>query len=126
MNEHSRSKDLTGRSLQIAQAMARRKWDVEYHSLQNRLLLDAAEKLCVGEKGKNMRTLVDLSTMQFGFLRVVSQAGFAKNRGAQWRCVCRCGREVTVPSYALTSGIKRSCGLCKKDSRLRAVFTEIK
>ena len=56
--------------------------------------------------------LIDLTGQTFGWLRVLSHAGFTPGRQSKWACVCRCGREITVLGYSLTTGVKRSCGEC--------------
>jgi len=51
-----------------------------------------------------MGVLVDLTSMQFGFLRVDSRAESTDRRQARWRCTClRCGRTKVILGYSLTT-----------------------
>jgi hypothetical protein len=69
---------------------------------------------------------VELIGQQFGHLAVLARARSTARRQARYLCMCRCGREVTVLGYALTSGIKRNCGECKNAGpNLRASVTVI-
>lgn len=52
---------------------------------------------------------------RYGRLVVLEYAGSYKGRGAQWRCICDCGREVIVFSYSLREGKTRSCGCLNRD-----------
>ena len=74
-----------------------------------------------------MGTLVDLTSMQFGFLRVDSRAESTDRRQARWNCTClRCGRTKVVLGYSLTTGATRTCGECKDESpRPRVTFQVI-
>lgn len=47
----------------------------------------------------------DLRGQEFGELTALEYVG---NRS--WRCICSCGKEVIVNTYALTSGHTKSCG----------------
>ena len=64
-----------------------------------------------------MSRLVDLTGKTFGKLTVVSLLpARAKNRQAQWRCRCSCGKWVPVVSGSnLRSGNTASCGCDSKD-----------
>lgn len=46
----------------------------------------------------------------FGRLTVISEAPSDKHGHSQWRCLCKCGTEVTVRGYSLTQGKTVSCG----------------
>ncbi len=59
-----------------------------------------------------MGVLVDLTGHQFGWLTVKAHAGYTERRQSKWQCRCRCGSEITVLGYSLTTGAKRSCGEC--------------
>lgn len=57
--------------------------------------------------------LKDLSGKDFGFLHVVCLQGIKESKsGAKriWKCRCRCGKEVLLPTYKLTSNQTKSCG----------------
>ncbi len=71
-----------------------------------------------------MGRLVSLVGYQFGYLQVKARAESTSRRQARYICVCRCGREITVLGYSLTTGIKRSCGICE-DEKMRAMFSVI-
>ena len=51
----------------------------------------------------------DLTNEVFGYLKVI---GFdtVKNRRAYWKCVCKCGNEISARGDSLTSGCILSCG----------------
>jgi hypothetical protein len=71
-----------------------------------------------------MSKRIDLCGMSFGWLFVLSRAESASGRQGRFVCRCRCGREVVVLGYALTSCIKRSCGECE-DKKTRVTISEI-
>src|ERR1700733_11132196 len=58
----------------------------------------------------------------FGFLTVVSRIEPTARRQSQWKCMCRCGREIIVRSDALTRGEKRCCPDCVIEFKLGAIF----
>lgn len=57
----------------------------------------------------------DLIGRRFGRLTVISLHGRDANRNNQWRCVCDCGKEVTVISNSLLRGATKSCGCLKRE-----------
>jgi hypothetical protein len=59
----------------------------------------------------------DKSGEVFGRLKVLSFAGFDKNRHSQWNCKCSCGEKTTVCSANLASGSIKSCGCGEKENR---------
>ena len=71
--------------------------------------------------------LTNLAGLQFGYLLVTSrvQETDAVHRLSSWNCVCTCGTRLVVRSDALRNGTKRSCGACKHQYQLRAIFSEI-
>lgn len=57
--------------------------------------------------------LEDLSGKDFAFLHVICLQGVKETKSGQrriWKCRCRCGKEVFLPTYKLTSGTTKSCG----------------
>ena len=58
-----------------------------------------------------MGKLIDLTGQKFGTLTVIER-DFKNQKGghAYWRCLCLCGREVSVHGYSLRSGYTTSCG----------------
>ena len=62
---------------------------------------------------------------QWGWLTVIRHAGFNERRQSLWVARCRCNREITARGDALTRCEKRSCGECRTEYRLRAIFTEV-
>lgn len=59
---------------------------------------------------------IDLTNQRYGRLTAVRLAR-RKGRSRFWRCVCECGKAVTVSVMHLRSGHTKSCG-CLKTSRL--------
>jgi hypothetical protein len=62
-----------------------------------------------------MPKLIDRTGQIFGRLRVLARAGTDQNKKAVWRCVCKCGKEVCVPSGSLVTGNTTSCGCYLKE-----------
>lgn len=60
-----------------------------------------------------MAQVKDLTGQLFGYLKVDSRMGSAKNGKALWSCTCACGNKAIVVSSDLLSGHTKSCG-CKK------------
>src|SRR3984885_1123136 len=58
----------------------------------------------------------------FGFLTVISRVEPTARRQSQWKCLCRCGREIIVRSDALTREKKRCCPDCVIEFKLGAIF----
>lgn len=64
------------------------------------------------------RRVKDLVGHKTGFLQVVSFS-HSKDWKAYWNCECRCGRQKTLPTSALTGPkSNRSCGKCGLTRRL--------
>lgn len=65
----------------------------------------------------------DLTGQTFGELVALHKAGNDPiTRSPLWRCLCSCGVEKEIPSYALLAGHYRSCGCkhaAKRDAGLR-------
>lgn len=67
-----------------------------------------------------MPVLIDLTGNHYGRLKVLCRAGSAfygknKSRFVTWKCMCDCGRIVSVTSYNLRKGIATSCGCYARD-----------
>jgi hypothetical protein len=62
---------------------------------------------------------------QWGWLTVIRHQGFDMRRRSLWLARCRCNREITVRSDALTRFERRSCGDCLIEYKIRAIFTEV-
>ena len=70
---------------------------------------------------------------KFGCLTVMADAGMGKFRDSLSRCLCDCGRQVTVRNYAVRKGWVKSCGhlrheripegVASKNSALRSLKT---
>ena len=67
--------------------------------------------------------LKDLSGKDFGVLHVICLQGVKDAKSGQkriWKCRCRCGKEVFLPTYKLTSGATKSCGCIIDDMNHKA------
>lgn len=51
----------------------------------------------------------DLTNKQFGLLKVIEYV-YTKNNKRYWKCLCKCGNIIEVPTNSLTSGNTQSCG----------------
>jgi hypothetical protein len=47
---------------------------------------------------------------KYGILEVIEAAGKNSHNQVMWKCKCKCGNEVVVAGYNLTSGGNQSCG----------------
>ncbi len=52
----------------------------------------------------------DLTGKKFGYLTVLGATDQRSHRYVVWRCVCKCGKEIEVPSTSLIEGNTTSCG----------------
>lgn len=55
-----------------------------------------------------------------GMLEVIDYVGSEKRGSGSnslWLCRCVCGKEITVPSYRLRSGLNASCGCMSKNKK---------
>ena len=84
------------------------------------ILLEAYQ--ITGEKVKSCgclrseKRIKDLTGQRFGKLTALERLDEKSNRCYLWRCVCDCGKEVTVRANALTSGNTKSCGCAKREA----------
>lgn len=62
----------------------------------------------------------DLSGQKFGMLTAIERVGSDKKGTALWKCVCDCGKETIVRTYALTGHTQNSCG-CTRATNCRNV-----
>lgn len=72
---------------------------------------------------KHAPNFLDLVGRVFGRLRVVRQAGRAKQRTILWHCRCECGEQVVVRSNHLRSGQTTSCGCLRLEALQRSRTT---
>lgn len=63
-----------------------------------------------------MSLLIELAGEKIGRLTVIDRVGSDKNKNALWRCLCDCGREVTVKGSELKKCHTRSCGCLQRDT----------
>lgn len=63
-----------------------------------------------------MGRFIDRQGMQYGRLRVISDAGVGANKKRLWKCLCECGKETTVTAGGLASGNTSSCGCYHKET----------
>ncbi len=61
--------------------------------------------LCIPKPVKN-----ELAGKTFGYLTALEPTGERHRRYVVWRCVCKCGKEVEMPSGMLIGGRTTSCG----------------
>jgi hypothetical protein len=61
------------------------------------------------------RRRLDLKNHKFGRLKVVREAGVAKNGDALWECECACGEKIVARACNLRSGNTSSCGCLFKE-----------
>ncbi len=59
------------------------------------------------------RKRIDLTGKTFGYLQVVERAENSKSNRTQWKCKCKCGKEVIVSTSNLRKGHTKSCGCLK-------------
>lgn len=57
-----------------------------------------------------MRRRLNLTGLEFGWLTVLEYYGNNRHGSPVWKCQCRCGKQVVLPTYALTHGHTKSCG----------------
>jgi len=67
-----------------------------------------------------MSAAKNLSDQKYGKLEVLFCEGANKHKQLVWRCVCECGKEVSVRGYCLTSGHTTSCGCIRQTNRNNA------
>lgn len=64
----------------------------------------------------------DLTGQKFGKLTALEYVEIKnKKEKHQWKCICDCGKEVTVPTNSLTSGKTKSCGCLRNTKMLNSV-----
>lgn len=69
-----------------------------------------------------MTRAIDLTGLKFSRLTVIAKVprpASTRVTQAMWRCMCDCGREKDVLSYALRKGTVKSCGCLKADQKTR-------
>lgn len=65
------------------------------------------------------RKRIDLTGKTFGYLQVVERAENSKSNRTQWKCKCKCGKEVIVSTSNLRKGHTKSCGCLKIEKLLK-------
>ncbi len=58
---------------------------------------------------------LDLSGMQFGYLTAIEPTEKRYRKDVIWRCRCKCGKEIEIPSTSLTMRNTTSCGCLTAD-----------
>ncbi len=66
--------------------------------------------LCIPKPRKN-----DLKGKVFGYLTVLELTDKKYRRDGVWRCLCKCGNEIEVPTSSLVCGNTTSCGCLKAE-----------
>lgn len=87
--------------------------EVDLHSLQrgNTQSCGCLQKERMFEKNSQRRK--DLLNKRFGKLTVIEDDG-SKDGHHYWKCLCECGKEISVRAEYLYSGHKNSCGCLKQ------------
>ena len=62
-----------------------------------------------------MGHFVDLTGKKFNRLVAIERDGTDKTGSVVWRCICDCGKMVSVRGSSLTNGHAKSCGCYKSD-----------
>lgn len=68
----------------------------------------------------------DLTNQNFNFLHIIELDHVKETKSAKrkiWKCQCRCGKIVYLPTYKITSGSTKSCGCIKNDFTHKAEYT---
>lgn len=65
--------------------------------------------------GITMSRVIDITGSRFGRLLVLSLEGSTPAGHTRWKCVCDCGKTITVLKTNLTSGATRSCGCLRAE-----------
>ena len=60
-----------------------------------------------------MSKRLDLTGQKFGYLTAIEIDSTVKNGRTNWKCLCKCGKYTTVPTYRLRAGETISCG-CRR------------
>lgn len=79
-----------------------------------------------------MRILLDLTGQTFGRLTAIERIKPSNDRKYWWKCLCQCGKEVSIRTVSLRSGDTKSCGCyqseCSSKTHKKApyywIFTE--
>ncbi len=66
--------------------------------------------LCIRKPIRN-----DLTGKVFGYLTVLEATEKRQRRNVVWKCSCKCGKEVEVPTTILLSGNTTSCGCLNRE-----------
>lgn len=69
---------------------------------------------------KKRSDIIDMIGKKYADFTVISLAERGKYRGANWLCLCICGKECIVPGGHLRAGMRKSCG-CRSESRIDEV-----
>ena len=57
---------------------------------------------------------IEMSGMEFGYLKVIKEIETKPSTPKKWLCKCRCGNEIIIYGSNLRNGYTRSCG-CLRD-----------
>lgn len=64
-----------------------------------------------------MTRFKDKANQKFGKLLALELVGIEPNKGAFWKCLCDCGKELVVSAHTLSRGNKISCGCGRRFPR---------
>ncbi len=65
----------------------------------------------------------DLTGQRFGRLTVHNFVGRNPHGKPLWKCSCRCGQTVVIPSQSLRGGMTQSCGCLRRETSTASLFT---
>lgn len=69
---------------------------------------------------RKLKNTIDLSNAKIGSITVLNLLPDSSNRKARrWRCICDCGRNITLYENRLIEGGITSCGRCDRVSKQR-------
>jgi hypothetical protein len=60
------------------------------------------------------REVIDMTEKVCGRLTVIERAEVGMDHNARWRCLCECGKSVTISGSNLRRGTTRSCGCLQR------------
>lgn len=72
----------------------------------------------IGKRKKPPKMLLNLKGRTFGYLTALEPTSGRRTGAVDWKCICKCGKEMLVPSTYLTNSYVKSCGCIRKDAQV--------